>query len=68
MWAQTKTKDPHLGLTFFSTKNSTPWAIKFGLYIFIGSIPAGKLVCHNPMNELDLPPPTIERKVGTLKK
>lgn len=30
--SQTKTKDSHLSLTFFSIKNSASWAIKFGLY------------------------------------
>lgn len=68
MSAQTKTKDSHLGLTFFSTKNSTMSYKVWPIYSFTGSIPAGKLLHHIPMNELDLPPPTIVRKGGDFKK
>lgn len=40
------------------------WAI----YGCFSSTPAGKLLHHILMNELDLPPPEIVRKGGDLKK
>lgn len=68
MSAQTKINYSHLGLTFFSAKNSTMSYKVWAIYSFNDSIPAGKLLHHIPMNELDLPPPMIVRKGGDFKK